>query len=273
MGDYVAVNRSNWDSRVPHHVIGYDLEAYKANPQHLSPVVEFDRPRLGDIAGLDVVHLQCHIGTDTLSLSRLGARTVTGLDFSRPALAAATRLADDCGARINYVESELYGAVEALGPGQFDLVYTGLGAVEWLPDISRWAEVVVALLRPGGRLFMREFHPMVWTLSDPRADELLVVEYPYFEGEGVPFSETQSYVAHDEPLASPDIIHFNHGMAEVITGLMSAGMRLTAFEEHDTGPGRPLGEAMEEVGGGEYRLRNDPARLPITYTLQATRSD
>jgi SAM-dependent methyltransferase len=271
MTDYVVVNKANWDSRVPHHVVGYDLELFRSNPGHLSHVVRFDLPRLGSIADLDVVHLQCHIGTDTLSLHRVGARSVTGLDFSRPALEAAARLADDCGASINFVESELYDAVAALGASQFDLVYTGIGALCWLPDVRRWAEVVAALLRPGGRLFIREGHPVLWSLSDPRSDGLLVIEYPYFETEGVPFSEDQSYVPHEDPLGSPDIIHFNHGLAEVITAVMDAGLNLTAIEEHDTVPWNPLERAMENVGHGEFRLRRDPARLPVTYTLQATK--
>ncbi len=273
MSDYVAVNRANWNSRVKHHLGAYDLQSFRNDPAHLSHVVAFDLPRLGSIADLDVVHLQCHIGTDTLSLFRLGARSVAGLDFSRPALDAATRLAADCGARIDYVESELYDAVDALGAGRFDLVYTGIGSLGWLPDIRRWAEVVAALLRPGGRLFIREYHPVLWSLGDPRSDQLLVIEYPYFESEGTHFSEAQSYVAHDEPLSSPDIVHFNHGLAEVITALMDAGMDLTAIEEHDTAPGRPLDDMMEDVGRGEYRLRSHPARLPVTYTLQATRHD
>jgi SAM-dependent methyltransferase len=271
MADYVAVNRANWNSRVPVHVQHYGLEQFRANPDHLSNAVRFDLPRLGSIAGLDVVHLQCHIGTDTLSLARLGARSVTGLDFSAPALETALRLAADCGASIEYVDSELYGALDALGAGRFDLVYTGLGAVCWLPDIARWARVAAALLRPGGRLFMREGHPMLWTLADPRADGLVVVEYPYFETDGLPFSEPLSYVDHDEPLASPDIVHFNHGLAQVITALMDAGMQLTAIEEHDSVPWNPLGAAMHEVGGGEYRLRHHPERLAATYTLQATK--
>jgi SAM-dependent methyltransferase len=272
MSDYIAVNRANWNSRVEHHVRAYDLERFRSDPGFLSHVVTFDIPRLGSVVDLDVVHLQCHIGTDTLSLFRLGARSVTGLDFSRPALDAAARLAEECGARINYVESELYGAIEELGVGRFDLVYTGVGALCWLPDVRRWGEVVAALLRPGGRLFLREYHPVLWSLADPREDELLVIEYPYFETEGVLFSEQQSYVSHDEPLASPEIIHFNHGLAEVIMALLDAGMELTAFEEHDTAPGRPLDDMMEDVGGGEYRLRQDPVRLPATYTLQATKS-
>lgn len=271
MSDYLAVNRAHWDSRVPHHERGYQLEEFGRDPAFLSGVVQFDRPRLGDIRGLDVIHLQCHIGTDTLSLSRLGAGQVTGLDFSPRALQVAARLAADCGATIEYVESEVYEAVDALGGGRFDLVYTGIGALCWLPDVARWAQVVAALLRPGGRLFMREGHPVLWALADPRPDGLLVLEYPYFETEGVRFSEAFSYVAHEEPLASPDLVHFNHGLAQIVTAIMAAGLTLTAIEEHDTVPWNPLGEAMEDVGGGEYRLREGAARLPVTYTLQAVK--
>jgi len=271
VSDYIEVNRAHWDSRVPHHVAGYGLGGFRSDPEHLSDVVRFDLPRLGSIADLDVVHLQCHIGTDTLSLFRLGARSVTGLDFSRPALDAAARLASDCGAAIAYVESELYDAVSALGTSRFDLVYTGIGALCWLPDVRRWAGVVEALLRPGGRLFIREGHPVLWSLSDPRSDGLLVIEYPYFETEGVRFSEDQSYVPHEGPLSSPDLVHFNHGMAELITAIMDAGLRLTAIEEHDTIAWNPNDEAWEDVGHGEFRLRSGAARLPATYTLQATK--
>ena len=114
---------------------------------------------------------------------------------------------------------------------------------------------------------------MLWTLADPRPDGLLVVEFPYFETEGVHFSEPASYVAHDEPLGSPDIVHFNHGLSQVITAVMDSGLRLTSIEEHDTVPWNPLGTAMEDVGGGEFRLRHNPKRLAATYTLQATKPD
>jgi len=224
------------------------------------------------VVGLEVLHLKCHIGTDTLSLARLGCRRVVGLDFSAPAREAAGHLARQCGATIDYVESELYDAVEAVGGERFDLVYTGIGALCWLPDIRRWARTVSALLRPGGRLFMREGHPMLWALSDPRPDGMLMVEYPYFETVGVPLAIRHIYVVHDEPLASPDLVHFNHGLAQVISALMEAGILLTAIEEHDTVPWNPLGDAMEDVGQGEFRLRNDAARLPATYTIQATKT-
>lgn len=266
---YLEANRSNWDSRVPFHEQGYGLDPYREDAAYLSEVVRFDLPRLGDVDGVDAVHLQCHIGTDTLSLARLGAR-MTGLDFSAPALDVARRLAADCGASIEFVQSDIYSAVEALGSERFDLVFTGIGALCWLPDVRRWAEVVAALLRPGGRLFIREGHPMLWSLADPRDDELVVVEFPYFEtAAGTEFVETKTYVEHDGELASPRTVQFNHGLAEIITAVMDAGLTLTSIEEHDSVPWNPLGSAMDELANGEWRLRERPERLAASYTLQA----
>lgn len=269
--DYRAINLANWNSRVAFHERGYGLDRYRADPEHLSDVVRFDLPRLGDVTDLDVVHLQCHIGTDTLSLARCGAR-MTGLDFSAPALEVARRLAADCGADVEYVEAELYGAVEALGRERFDLVYTGIGALNWLPDIRRWARVVSALLRPGGRLFVREAHPMLGTLAQPRADGLVVVEYPYFEtAAGTRVVDTKTYVDHEGELASPAAVEFNHGLGEILTALSDAGLALAAFDEHDSVPWDFLQGATVQDSTGEHRLRERPERLAASYTLRAVK--
>ncbi|MGH9132860.1 MAG: class I SAM-dependent methyltransferase [Ilumatobacteraceae bacterium] len=268
--DHREVNRTNWASRVAHHAasIEYGFERFAADPAHLSDVVRFDLSRLGAIAGLDVVHLQCHIGTDTLSLARLGA-TVTGLDFSTEALEAARRLSRDAGPAVEYVESDVYSAPEVLGAGRFDLVYTGVGALNWLPGIRRWADVVAALLRPGGRLFLREGHPVLWTLADPRDDGVVAIEYPYFESTGVAFHNPTTYVTHAGEVGQPWAIEFNHGLAEIITAVMGAGLELLSIEEHDSVPWPALGDQMEELPNGEFRLVDRPERLPHSYTLQA----
>lgn len=269
--EHLRINLANWNSRVPHHERGYGLEHYRNDPTHLSEVVRFDLPRLGDVRGLDGVHLQCHIGTDTLSLARLGA-TMTGLDFSAPALDVARRLAADCGAGITFVESDVDDALAALGPARFDFVYTGIGALCWLPHVEHWAQVVAGLLRPGGFLFIREGHPMVWTLSDPRPDGLLVIEYPYFEVEGgTAFTEPTTYVDHEGGLDAPDMISFNHGLGEIFTALMRAGLTIELFEEHDSVPWNVAGDAMVCDELGEWRMREHPERLAATYTLRAVK--
>ncbi len=271
VSDYQRINKANWDSRVPHHERGYDLHEFTDVPSHLSRVVQFDLPLLGDIAGLTGVHLQCHIGSDTVSLARLGAR-MSGLDFSGPALKVATRLAADCGLQIDFVESDVYAALDQLRAGEFDFVFTGIGALCWIPDAARWAKVVAELLKPGGFLFIREGHPMLWTLSDPRPDGLAVIEFPYFESAGEVFVEEHSYVEHDGVLASPTIVSFNHSLSEIFNALWNAGLTIAMFEEHQSVPWNPLDGAMVEDEVGEFRLREKPERLAATYTLRAVKN-
>ena len=270
--EYARLNLANWNARVALHAASaeYDLPRFASDTSHLSDVVRFDLPRLGDVAGLDVVHLQCHIGTDTVSLARLGARVV-GLDFSDEAIRVARRLASDAGADVTFVESDVHAAVDVLGGERFDLVYTGIGALCWLPSIERWADVVVGLLRPGGRLFIREGHPVLWSLDDPRPDGLVVLQFPYVETGGTRCVEPTTYVGHDGEVAAPETIQFNHGIGQILTALLDRGMAITAFEEHDSVPWPALGDQMRDVGGGEYRLADRPERLPHSYTLQAVR--
>jgi SAM-dependent methyltransferase len=273
MDDYRDVNRANWDDRVAAHAASpdYAVSRFTEDPSFLSEVVSFDAPRLGDIRGLDAVHLQCHIGTDTVSLARLGAR-MTGLDFSAPALEQGRRLAAAVGVDVEFVESDLYGAPEALGGARFDLVYTGIGALCWLPDIRRWADVVASVLRPGGRLFMREGHPVLWSVADPRPDGLVVLEYPYFEqAEPTVWDEGGTYVQTDHVFTHNVTHEWNHGLGEIVSALFAAGLELTALEEHDSVPWDALPGQMTPIGGGEFRLSDRPERLPHSYTLQARR--
>jgi SAM-dependent methyltransferase len=269
--DYAELNRAGWDERAPAHAASpdYAVDRFASDPGHLSEVVRFDLPLLGDIGGLRGVHLQCHIGTDTVSLARLGA-DMTGLDFSSASLAEARRIAGLAGADVRFVEAEVYDAAGALGPEPFDLVYTGIGALCWLPDIARWARVVAGLLRPGGRLFIREGHPMLWALEDSRPDGLLAVEYPYFERqEPMVFDEGGTYVETEMVFTHNRTHEWNHGLGEIVTALMSAGMDLTGLVEHDSVPWDALPGQMEQIGAGEWRLADRPWRLPHSYTLQA----
>jgi SAM-dependent methyltransferase len=270
--EYRDVNRANWDERVPAHVASafYGMPRFIAEPGYLSDVVQFDRPLLGEVAGLRGVHLQCHIGTDTVSLARLGA-SMTGLDFSGPAVEAATALAAAPGADVRFVQADVYTAADVLGAAAYDLVYTGVGALCWLPDIRRWAGVVAALLRPGGRLFIRDGHPVLWTIED-RDDDLLVVKYSYFE-QPEPFTWTEggTYVDTDVVFEHNTSHEWNHGIGEIVTALLDAGLTLTGLVEHDSAPWNPLPGKTEPIAGHEWRLAGNPARLPLTFTLQAVK--
>ncbi|TEA22427.1 putative MFS-type transporter [Colletotrichum sidae] len=200
---YDSLNQCFWDERAPAHAVSpeYALNRFVAEPSYLSAVVDFDRHLLGNISQLDCVHLQCHIGTDSLSLAGLGARSVTGLDFSDRSIHQARSLAQEClesgGGELHFVQADVYSALRVLTPGGFDLVYTGIGALCWLPSIARWADTVSGLLKPGGRLFLREAHPLVWTLDENDAGGLSL-KHPYFESrEPVLRDHKASYVGTD----------------------------------------------------------------------------
>ncbi|WIM94907.1 class I SAM-dependent methyltransferase [Actinoplanes oblitus] len=272
MSDYLTVNRANWDERAGAHAASadYGFARFAADPAHLSDVVRFDLPLLGDVSGRRAVHLQCHIGTDTVSLSRLGAR-MTGLDFSGESLKHARRLASLAGAEIDFVRSDVYAARDVLD-GEFDLVFTGIGALGWLPDIRRWARTVASLLAPGGRLFIREGHPVLWACDYERTDGVIALAEPYFEqAEPQIYDEAGTYVDTDHRFTHTVTHEWNHGLGEIVTAVLEAGLTLTGLVEHRSVPWNALPGRMRRLDNGEWQLADRPERLPHTYTLQAVR--
>jgi len=198
---------------------------------------------------------------------------MTGLDFSAASLEQARALAARAGAEIDYVHADVYDAVEALGGERFDLVYTGIGALCWLPDIGRWAEVVAALLAPGGRFFMREGHPVLWSLEYGRADGLLVLDDAYFEQDEAYVDEFDGTYVQTGATFEHNTTHtWNHGLGEIVTALLARGLRITGLEEHDSVPWQALDGQMEALEGGEFRFADRPRRLPHSYTLQAVKT-
>ncbi len=267
--DALAANRAWWDAAVPVHLASdfYDVEGWLA--QGRGP-----RPRevavLGDVTGLDLVHLQCHFGKDTLAWARAGA-TVTGLDFSPAAIDAARALAERAGLadRADFVCAPVAGAVDALGARTFDIVYVSLGALCWLPDIDGWSTQVAALLRSGGRLFLHEAHPLSLAMD---GDDLTVV-YPYFE-QAAPYPDAEPGTYADmtavEALPGDITYGWNHSLGEIVGALLARGLRLDRLDEHDwTSFARfPW---LVETGEEEFVTPEGRVRVPLSFTLMASR--
>src|SRR4030088_2657118 len=165
--EWRAANRANWDERVRVHLDGpgYDLSGLRAGRRRLYAIEEAE---LGPVHGLRVLHLQCHFGRDSLTLAQRGAEVV-GLDFSPAAIAAANTLAAELGlsGQARFVEADLYDAASAIPESaSFDRVFVTWGAITWLPDIARWAQVVAHFLKPGGLLYLAEGHPTAFVFDD-----------------------------------------------------------------------------------------------------------
>ncbi len=165
--EWRRLNRANWDERVPIHLgpgSSYDFGPLRGGHKRLRIVDD----ELGPVTGLRVLHLQCHIGTDTLALAQRGAEVV-GLDFSAPAITAACNLAAELGlsARARFVQADVYDAPRALAePDSFDRVFVTFGTICWLPDVRAWAKVVAHFLKPGGMFYFAEAHPAALVFDD-----------------------------------------------------------------------------------------------------------
>jgi SAM-dependent methyltransferase len=271
-------NKRKWNARVPIHIgpNGYERSNYISDPTHLSDVIRFDQKRINNghpLGGLDVCHLQCHIGTDTLSLLRLGARSVTGLDFSADALAEATWLFDQVGAAGRFVESDVYDAVGALST-QYDLVYASVGAINWVNDIGRWMQVASDLLRPGGKLYVRDVHPFAMALDpDREAGDPLTIRFDYFETlePGTTIGDV-TYAGDGTTMAEPMPDHeWSHSIAEIVQGAMRAGFRLDDLYEDDFTDWAAQPDMVLNESNGEYRLPPSLPRVPWYVTVMATK--
>ncbi|MFI7585981.1 class I SAM-dependent methyltransferase [Spongisporangium articulatum] len=272
MDDWLGMNRALWDERAAPHAAspGYAVQKFLDDPEFLSYVVRFDLPRLFDVSGLHGVHLQCHIGTDTLSLHRLGAH-MSGLDFSAESITQAQDLAARTGADIEYVVAPVSEALDVLVPASFDFVYTGVGALIWLPDIDDWARTVAGLLKPGGRLFIRDMHPMLLAMESRGLAEP-GLRYPYFaQPEPTMWDEEGTYVETDHVFTATRTAEFSHSLGETVTALLGAGMRLTMLQEHDSTPSEALPGFMTRDEHEEYRLSEQPWRLAASFTIQAVK--
>ena len=271
--DAVSTNMRNWDERVPDHLVAYGAEAFADDRSAVGVEAEARvlAPHLpgGTVAGLDVVHLQCHIGTDTISLARRGARVV-GTDLSGAAIEAAGRLAERAGATsATFVRCRNEDAPDVLGR-EFDVVLTSVGVLTWLEDLGSWARAVARLLRPGGVFLVHDAHPVLSALQHDRTDDLLVLGEPYFAaGEPRRFDDGVTY-ASDTRLRNAVTYQWPHDLGEVLGAVLAAGLHVEAFHEHRAMPWKALPSMVSTTRGWE--LPPGAPECPLMFSLVARRA-
>lgn len=271
MESFLGANRLNWDDRAELHSTdttgSYHIENVLAGGSNL---YELETREVGDIIGKDIVHLQCHIGLDTISLKNLGAGSVTGLDFSPAAIAAARDFAAKAGADdVRFVEAPLFEAVEALGR-TFDIVYVTWGSVNWLDDVFRWARVVADLLRPGGRLYLAEGHPLMFQCDRKAATLQFKHDWRTPIARPLAWNEERTYTGDDRILKHPRYYEWIHPVSDVVNALIAAGLTLDFLNEHDTVSWQHFSFAVR-AGKDMYGLPENSPKIPMAYSIGATK--
>ncbi len=266
-----GLNRAHWNELADVHGRGadayYDIDRLVAGGSSLSgPEQDGVARAIGDLAGKDVLHLQCHLGMDSVSLARLGAR-VTGADFSPAALARAREISSRCGVQVAFVEADATNLPAALHE-RFDLVYATIGVLNWIGDLGAWMRSARSVLRAGGRLLLIDVHPLFAMF---RALEPLEADFPYASAGPVSFDEQGSYADKDAVLSSSATVEFAHSLGEVITAAVAAGLNVEYVQEHLECDFDPRGIIAAEPDG-LYRMRIGGLPAPVLYTVVASRT-
>jgi 2-polyprenyl-3-methyl-5-hydroxy-6-metoxy-1,4-benzoquinol methylase len=265
--DPIDINRRNWDERAGIHARDdtgmYMLDRFRAGADVLHGI---EAAELGDIRSKRVLHLQCHIGCDTLCLARRGA-VATGLDFSGAALEVARRLAEETGLRADFVQGTVDEAPQVT-PGPFDLVFSTWGALCWLPDMTVWARVIAAVLEPGGELYCADAHPGFFVLEEIGGTLRLTYDYQTPADEPLVFNDATTYTGDSTVMTHQSTRQWNHSLSAIFGALIDAGLTITIFHEHEVLPWRSV-PCLVPTSDRMYRLPDGHTRIPLSFSLRA----
>jgi len=264
---FVEANRRLWEQWTPHHIGSelYNVEGFRAGADPLDRLV---LETLGDVREQSLLHLQCHFGLDSLALVRHGA-VVTGVDFSGTAIRQARRLSREVDLPARFIESDVYDLPRHLRE-EFDVVFTSIGAICWLPDLGPWARVIAGSLKRGGRFCLVDAHPFIQVFDERRTDGILALRQPYFSS-GTPLTEEAvgSYAVPDAPVRASESVWL-HSVEDILGSLLDAGLRLKSFREYPL-LAWPFFPDMELAEPGLWRRKGPEPWLPLTLCVTVTR--
>ena len=261
--NYIDINRHSWNNRTDAHMISefYDLEGFLNGRTSLNDI---ELNLLGDLNGKSILHLQCHFGQDSISLSRLGAK-VTGVDLSDKAINKAKQIARDLKTNTNFICCDIYDLPNQLDE-QFDIIFTSYGVIGWLPDLNKWAEIISRFLKPNGQFIFVEFHPFVWMFDDI----FKKIKYNYFNSGAIIESEDGTYADKSAEI-NQEYVMWNHSLSEVINSLIQNELEINSLDEFDYSPYNIFDNSLK-IDEKKYRIEHLENKIPMVYSIIATKT-
>lgn len=258
--NYIKINRESWNNRVESHLNSdfYGMNGFVAGNSSLNDI---ELQLLGDIKGKKILHLQCHFGQDTISLSRLGA-DVTGVDLSDKAIESAKEIAKQTNSTANFICCDIYDLPNFLDQ-KFDIIFTSYGTIGWLPDLDKWAKTISSFLKPNGQFVFVEFHPVVWMFDD----NFDGIGYRYFNSGPIVETENGTYADRDASITQ-EYIMWNHGLGEVVNSLIKSDLEICSLDEFDYSPYNCFNNTIE-IQPKKYRIEKLEDKIPMVYSIVA----
>jgi len=258
---YFEANREAWNKKTEIHIASdlYDIEGFKKGKNTL---YDIELNELGDVKNKRILHLQCHFGLDTLSLSRMGA-SVTGIDFSDVGIKYAKSLSLDTSLKASFIEANVYDLSELLNDA-YDIVFCSYGSLCWLPDLDNWAKMIEKVLLPGGFFYIVDYHPMLNTFDCLLSD----TERCYFNTDE-PFKRhwKGTYTNYNNEIETVEY-NWNHSLAEIFQALSAINLTISNFNEYSYLPANWFPNLVK--GADDlYRVKNHEDKYPLLFSIKA----
>lgn len=262
--NYIEINRQSWNHRTDTHLKSefYDLDGFLNGKTSLN---EIELNLFDDLKGKTILHLQCHFGQDSISLSRLGA-DVTGVDLSDKAIESAKQIAKNTNSNAKFICCDIYDLPNHLDE-KFDIVFTSYGTIGWLPDLDKWAKVVSKYLNPNGQFVFVEFHPVVWMFDD-NFDK---IGYRYFNSGAILETESGTYADKNADITQSYVV-WNHSISEVLNSLIKNELEIKSMDEFDYSPYNCFNNTIE-FEPRKYRIKHLDDKIPMVYSITAKRKN
>lgn len=262
--DYLKINKKLWNDKTPLHYTSdfYDVESFLKGRDSLNSI---ESELLGNIRGKKILHLQCHFGMDTISLARRGA-LATGIDLSDKSINLAIDLNNRAETNAKFIQSDVYSLPDSLDE-KFDIVFTSYGAVGWLPDILKWAEIIHHFLRPGGKFIMVEFHPVLWMFDDNFKE----IVYKYADTNPIIEDLKGTYTNRNANIKNKSV-SWNHGLATILDALVQKELMISGFREYDYSPYDCFSNTVE-IEKGKFQIKGLEGKIPMLYSVLAQKDN
>ena len=263
MTDYIAENKKAWDASAPLHKSSdaWEMQSKGFAKPGFSTFDETATALLKEIGlgGKSVAQLGCNNGREILSALNMGAEVGTGFDQSTEFLAQARELTEISGLNAHFVETNILDIPRDYD-AQFDLVIITIGVISWLPDLPALFENIERILKPGGQLFIYEYHPIL-DIFEPDDPDPFHPKLSYFQQEPYVEDTAITYVGELEKSEALSYSFF-HPLGNIMTAFLEAGLTLQHFKEYP--------HSNREDLYDKYAERE--AKLPMCYTLIGSKS-
>lgn len=260
--DYININKQTWNNKTDVHIASefYDMKSFLDGKSTLNTI---ELELLGDIKGKSVLHLQCHFGQDTMTLTRMGGK-VTGVDLSDKAIERAKEFTAQLSLDTTFVCCDIYDTPKYIDE-KFDIVFTSYGTIGWLPDLDKCANIVSQFLKPDCKFIMADFHPVVWMYDN----DFAAVFYNYFNVEPIIEDESGTYADRYSEIEAKTI-GWNHPISEILNALINSALEINCFNEYDYSPYNCFNET-EEFEPNKFRIKRFENKIPMVYAIKASK--